>query len=84
MIGVSGSRRAGGSGDTGSAGAGAWTDGDVCGSEFFAAVVGVSVWGVMKFVDRAALPAYGTHPPHQKLLEWLMPLIAAVEVDFEG
>jgi hypothetical protein len=38
----------------------------------------------MKFVDRAALEAYGVHPPHQKLLEWLMPLIETVEVDFEG
>src|SRR5260370_7514283 len=40
-----GAEAPGGSGDTGSAGAGAWTDGDVCGSEFFSAAVGVWVWG---------------------------------------
>jgi hypothetical protein len=39
--------------------------------------------GVMKFTDRAALEAYGGHPAHQKLLQWLMPLIDPIEVDFE-
>jgi Stress responsive A/B Barrel Domain len=39
--------------------------------------------GVMKFTDRAALNAYGGHPVHQKLLQWLMPLIDPIEVDFE-
>ncbi len=45
---------------------------------------GYALGGVMKFVDRAALEAYTPHPVHQKLLVWLMPLIEAVEVDFEG
>ena len=36
----------------------------------------------MKFVDRAALDAYGTHPAHQALLAWLVPLLDATEVDF--
>jgi hypothetical protein len=39
--------------------------------------------GTMKFTDRAALDAYGGHPAHQKLLQWLMPLIDPIEVDFE-
>ena len=37
---------------------------------------------VMKFVDRAALDAYGPHPVHQQLLDWLVPLIEPLEVDF--
>ena len=40
--------------------------------------------GVMKFSDRTALDAYGAHPVHQKLLQWLMPLIDPIEVDFEA
>ncbi len=38
----------------------------------------------MKFADRSALDAYGGHPVHQDLLQWLMPLIDPVEVDFEA
>lgn len=45
---------------------------------------GYEFGGVMKFQDRAALEAYGTHPAHLALLEWLMPLIDALEVDFEA
>ena len=45
---------------------------------------GYELGGVMKFSDRAALEAYSGHPVHQKLLVWLMPLIDAVEVDFEA
>jgi len=44
---------------------------------------GYAFGGVMKFVNRPALEAYQTHPAHLKLLEWLIPLIEAVEVDFE-
>jgi hypothetical protein len=44
---------------------------------------GYELGGVMKFEDRAALEAYGSHPVHQELLAWLMPLIDPVEVDFE-
>jgi hypothetical protein len=44
---------------------------------------GYELGGVMKFADRSALEAYGGHPVHQKLLQWLMPLIDPIEVDFE-
>jgi Stress responsive A/B Barrel Domain len=40
--------------------------------------------GVMKFRDAAALEAYFTHPVHEKLVQWLMPLLkVAAELDFE-
>ncbi len=40
--------------------------------------------GVMKFRDAAALQAYFTHPVHQELVDWLMPLLAlAAELDYE-
>jgi hypothetical protein len=29
------------------------------------------------------LDAYESHPVHQKLLSWLIPLIDPIEVDFE-
>jgi Stress responsive A/B Barrel Domain len=45
---------------------------------------GYELGGVMKFTDRSALDAYGTHPVHQKLLQWLVPLIDPIEVDFEA
>jgi hypothetical protein len=45
--------------------------------------LGYEFGGVMKFTDRAALDAYGTHPVHQRLLVWLMPLIEPAELDFE-
>jgi Stress responsive A/B Barrel Domain len=40
--------------------------------------------GVMKFRDAASLGAYATHPVHQKLVDWLMPLLKlAAELDYE-
>ena len=40
--------------------------------------------GVMKFRDKAALDAYSPHPVHQKLVDWLMPLLrVAAELDYE-
>ena len=40
--------------------------------------------GVMKFQDATALQAYFTHPVHQELVAWLMPLLAvAAELDYE-
>jgi hypothetical protein len=39
--------------------------------------------GVMKFADKKSLESYGSHPVHQALLKWLMPLIEPIEVDFE-
>jgi hypothetical protein len=43
---------------------------------------GYVIGGVMKFADQAALESYNAHPVHQSLLEWLVPLIEAIEVDF--
>ena|ERR1700690_4442301 len=43
---------------------------------------GYELGGAMKFVDKAALDAYGAHPVHQELVSWLMPLIEPIEVDF--
>lgn len=43
---------------------------------------GYAIGGAMKFGSKAALDAYNTHPVHQELLKWLVPLIEAVEVDF--
>ena len=45
---------------------------------------GYVIGGVMKFSDAAALEAYNAHPVHQELLQWLVPLIEAIEVDFAG
>jgi hypothetical protein len=45
---------------------------------------GYELGGVMKFADRSALEKYGGHLVHQKLLQWLMPLIEPVEIDFES
>jgi hypothetical protein len=44
---------------------------------------GYEFGGAMKFADKASLDAYPSHPVHQKLLDWLVPLIDAVEVDYE-
>jgi Stress responsive A/B Barrel Domain len=43
---------------------------------------GFAIGGVMKFPDKAAMEAYNAHPVHQALLEWLLPLIDPIEVDF--
>jgi hypothetical protein len=40
--------------------------------------------GMMKFTSKAAYDAYTTHPAHLALLEWLVPLIDPVELDFEA
>jgi hypothetical protein len=38
----------------------------------------------MKFRDKAALDTYTTHPVHEKLVQWLMPLLKiAAELDYE-
>jgi hypothetical protein len=44
---------------------------------------GYTFGGVMKFADKVSLDTYGPHPVHQKLLNWLMPLIEPMELDFE-
>jgi hypothetical protein len=38
--------------------------------------------GAMKFASRENFEKYGPHPAHQKLINWLMPLIEPIEVDF--
>ncbi|HTZ90318.1 MAG TPA: Dabb family protein [Alloacidobacterium sp.] len=43
---------------------------------------GYSFGGAMKFADKASFEAYGPHPVHQKLLEWLLPLVEPLELDF--
>jgi hypothetical protein len=45
---------------------------------------GYEFGGVMKFTDPVALEAYTPHPVHHKLVQWLMPLIDPIEVDFEA
>jgi hypothetical protein len=45
---------------------------------------GYTFAGLMRFTDRAACDAYTTHPAHLALLEWLVPLIDPVELDFEA
>jgi hypothetical protein len=45
---------------------------------------GFSHGGVMKFKDAASLESYPSHPVHQKLVDWLMPLLkVAAELDYE-
>jgi antibiotic biosynthesis monooxygenase (ABM) superfamily enzyme len=44
---------------------------------------GYEFGGVMKFADRPSFDAYATHPAHQQLLTWLIPLVDPLEVDFQ-
>jgi Stress responsive A/B Barrel Domain len=43
---------------------------------------GYELGGAMKFADPAACDRYNSHPVHQALLVWLLPLIEPIEVDF--
>lgn len=45
---------------------------------------GYAFCGLMTFTDKAACDAYTSHAQHQALLQWLIPLIEPVELDFEG
>ena len=45
---------------------------------------GYTFAGLMRFTDRAACDSYATDPSHLALLEWLVPLIEPVELDFEA
>ncbi|WP_058187864.1 Dabb family protein [Terracidiphilus gabretensis] len=45
---------------------------------------GFTFAGLMTFTDKAAADAYTIHPQHQALLDWLVPLIEPVELDFEA
>ena len=41
-----------------------------------------SLTGVMVFDDQSAYEAYQAHELHVRLLDWLVPLIDAIEFDF--
>ena len=45
---------------------------------------GYTFAGLMRFTDRAACDAYAIHPLHLALLDWLVPIIEPVELDFEA
>jgi hypothetical protein len=45
---------------------------------------GFTFAGMMKFTGKAACDAYSIHPAHLALLDWLVPLIDPVELDFEA
>jgi hypothetical protein len=45
---------------------------------------GFTFAGLMTFIDKTAADAYTIHPQHQALLDWLVPLIEPVELDFEA
>jgi len=45
---------------------------------------GYAFAGMMNFTSKAAADAYSTHPAHLALLQWLVPLIDPVELDFEA
>lgn len=45
---------------------------------------GFTFAGMMKFTDKPACDAYTIHPAHKALLQWLVPLIDPVELDFEA
>ena len=44
---------------------------------------GFGLGGVMKFRSAEEFQSYNSHPVHQELLEWLLPLVEAIEVDFD-
>ena len=54
------------------------------GLNFLPRGLGYELGGVMKFESRATFDAYAGHPAHQALLQWLVPLIEPVEIDFEA
>ena len=45
---------------------------------------GNSFGGVMKFVSHEAFEAYVTHPQHEALIAWLMPMIEPTELDLRA
>jgi len=45
---------------------------------------GYTFAGFTRFTDKAAADSYPTHPAHLALIEWLMPLIDPVELDFQA
>ncbi|MGH9519759.1 MAG: Dabb family protein [Terriglobales bacterium] len=45
---------------------------------------GYTFAGLMTFTSSADCEAYSAHPAHLALLDWLVPLIDPVELDFEA
>ena len=45
---------------------------------------GYTFGGIMQFKDEVSLNAYFQHPAHLVLLQWLVPLIDAVELDLRA
>jgi hypothetical protein len=45
---------------------------------------GYTFGGIMQFKDEASLEAYFKHPSHLALLQWLVPLIDAIELDLRA
>jgi len=45
---------------------------------------GYTFGGIMQFNDEASLEQYFQHPAHLALLQWLVPLIDAVELDLRA
>jgi antibiotic biosynthesis monooxygenase (ABM) superfamily enzyme len=45
---------------------------------------GYTFGGIMQFTDEASLEAYFKHPSHLALLQWLVPLVDAVELDLRA
>lgn len=45
---------------------------------------GYTFVGLMRFTDKHAADEYTTNPAHHALLQWLMPLIDPVELDFQA
>lgn len=45
---------------------------------------GYTFGGIMRFTDEASLNEYFQHPTHLALLQWLVPLIDAVELDLRA
>ena len=45
---------------------------------------GYTFGGIMQFKDQASLDSYVQNPLHQALLQWLVPLIDAIELDLRA
>jgi hypothetical protein len=45
---------------------------------------GYTFAGLMTFKNKTACDTYTDHPQHRALLDWLVPLIDPVELDFEA
>ena len=44
---------------------------------------GYDMGAMMRFTDQAALDAYQQSAPHRTLLEWMVPLVEAIDIDLD-